>query len=114
MPQVADSCFKRNDLLFLVRWSFPLFRFDAGDAAIGRLMHQCVRFHGSHKVFFLFLEVKRSLLLRSKWDIQNCVSHLIDDANMAFQSSLEMFVGVDEVRHALSTFPGWHFPATFC
>jgi hypothetical protein len=49
--------------------------------------------------------------LRSKYDIQNYVPQLIEDANMAFQSSLEIFIGVDELRYALSTFPVWHFSA---
>jgi hypothetical protein len=41
---------------------------------------------------------------RLKHQIQNSVPAAIDHANMAFQSSLQMFVGVDHSRHALLTF----------
>jgi hypothetical protein len=30
---------------------------------------------------------------------------------MAFQSILEMFIGVDPIRYTLSTFSFWHFPS---
>jgi hypothetical protein len=50
---------------------------------------------------------------RLKRQIQNSVPAVIDHANMAFQSSFEMFVGVDHSRHALSTFSFWHFPRFF-
>jgi hypothetical protein len=41
---------------------------------------------------------------RLKHQIQNSVPAVIDHANMAFQSSLEMFIGVDPRRYTLSTF----------
>jgi hypothetical protein len=41
---------------------------------------------------------------RLKHQIQNHAPAVIDHANMAFQSALEMFIGVDHSRHTLSTF----------
>jgi hypothetical protein len=51
--------------------------------------------------------------LRLKCQIQNSVPAVIDHANVAFQSALEMFVGVDDSRHALSTFSFLHFLSQF-
>jgi hypothetical protein len=45
---------------------------------------------------------------RSKCDIQNHAPAAIDHANMSFQSSHEMHVGVDCSRCMISTFPSWH------
>jgi hypothetical protein len=39
------------------------------------------------------------------------VPAVIDHTNMSFQSSLEMFIGVDHSRYTILTFPFWHSPS---